>query len=106
MGFKINITMNTENFFRLPSVDEFLRKLREEISNAKRPAHEVILDESDFIRTLKISKRQAAKMRAEGSISYSKIGGKLYYKLSEVLEYIDRYEVKGIHSTNRFLNNK
>lgn len=97
--------MNTENFFRLPSVDEFLRKLREEISNAKRPAHEVILDESDFIRTLKISKRQAAKMRAEGAISYSKIGGKLYYRLSEVLDYIERHEIKGLHYKNRLLNN-
>lgn len=97
---------SSEDFFKLPSVKEFLREIRLEFANAKRPADQVILDECDFTRTLKISKRQAAKMRAEGVITYAKIGGKIYYRLSEVLAYIDRYEVKGIHSTNRFLNNK
>ena len=97
---------NTEEFFRLPSVQEFLRTIRAEFANAKRPAEEIILDETDFLRTLKISKRQAAKLRAEGAILYSKHGGRIYYKLSSVLEYINRYEVKGLQFNNRFLNNK
>jgi 3-methyladenine DNA glycosylase Tag len=97
---------NSEEFFRLPSVEEVFRRIREEITNAQRPAKEVILDESDFIRTLKISKRQAAKMRAEGVITYSKIGGKLYYRLSDILEYLDRHEVKSVYYKNRLLNPK
>lgn len=95
---------NSEEFFRLPSVQEFLRMIRKEFTEAKRPADEVILNETDFLRTLKISKRQAAKLRAEGAISYSKHGGRIYYKLSSVLDYINKYEVKGIDFNNRFLN--
>lgn len=97
---------SSEDFFKLPTVQEFLREIRQEFTNAKRPANEVLLDESDFIRVLKISKRQAAKMRAEGVITYSKIGSKLYYRLSDIFEYIERFEVKSIYSNNRLLNSK
>lgn len=97
---------NSEEFFRLPSVQEFMRMIRTEFANAKRPADQVIMDESDFIRTLKISKRQAAKIRAEGGITFSKVGAKIYYKYSDVLEYVERFEVKSIYSNNRILNSK
>ncbi len=96
---------SSEDFFKLPSVKDFLREIRLEFANAKRPANEIILDEVDFLQTLKISKRQAAKMRAEGVITYAKIGGKIYYRLSEVLAYIERHEIKGLHYKNRLLNN-
>jgi hypothetical protein len=72
---------------RFPELQEFLKDLEEIVNKAFRPAEEVVLDESDFCKFLKISKRLAAKLRAERLITYYKSGGKLYYKLSDVLSY-------------------
>lgn len=83
-----------EEFFKSPSAQEFLRELRYELQKAQRPAEQVILDETDFCVYLKISKRHSANLRASGAITYSKAGGKLYYRLSDILDFIARHEIK------------
>lgn len=85
-----------EDLFKSPSAQEFIRELRYEFQKAQRPANQVILDEADFCNYLKISKRHAANLRSTGSITYSKAGGKLYYRLSEILEFIARHEIKSV----------
>ena len=85
--------MKAEEFFRSPSAQDFFRELRNEYLKAQRPADQVILDETDLCALLHISKRHAADLRREGKIRYSKDGGKLFYKLSWALEYIDNYRV-------------
>jgi hypothetical protein len=72
---------------------ELIREIRSIVANAHRSADQVILDETEFCEKLHISKRHAADLRREGKIKYSKDGGKIYYKLSWVLEYIDRYSI-------------
>ena len=74
-------------------VQEMLREIRSVLQTAQRPPDQVILDEVALCEMLHISKRHAADLRAEGKLKYAKDGGKLYYKLSWVLEYIDRYTV-------------
>ena len=73
-----------------PQVQEMLREIRSVLQTAQRPPDQVILDEVELCEMLHISKRHAADLRAEGKLMYAKDGGKLYYKLSWVLEYIDR----------------
>jgi hypothetical protein len=73
-----------------PQVQEILREIRSVLQTAQRPPDQVILDEVALCEMLHISKRHAADLRAEGKLRYAKDGGKLYYKLSWVLEYIDR----------------
>lgn len=85
-----------EDFFKSPSAQEFLRELRYELQKAQRPAEQVILDEADFCNYLKISKRHSANLRTSGAITYSKAGGKLYYRLSDILNFIAKHEVKSI----------
>jgi len=75
-------------------VQEILRELQRVLQTAQRPPDQVILDEVALCEMLHISKRHAADLRAEGKLRYAKDGGKLYYKLSWVLEYIDKYTVK------------
>jgi hypothetical protein len=75
-------------------VQEILRELQRVLQTAQRPPDQVILDEVELCEMLHISKRHAADLRAEGKLRYAKDGGKLYYKLSWVLEYIDKYTVK------------
>ena len=53
--------------------------------NAKTaPKQEVFLDNEEFIKTMKISRRTAQTWRDEGKISFSQVGNKIYYKLSDV----------------------
>ncbi len=75
-------------------VQEILRELQRVLQTAQRPPDQVILDEVALCEMLHISKRHAADLRAERKLKYAKDGGKLYYKLSWVLEYIDKHTVK------------
>jgi hypothetical protein len=86
--------MNYANLFNSCQAQDFVRELRMAVEKAQRPPDQVILDEVALCEMLHISKRHAADLRAEGKLKYAKDGGKLYYKLSWVLEYIDKYTVK------------
>ncbi len=88
--------MNTEKFHRHPDYEQFLREIEQIVADVKRPANEVILDEVDFIKKLRISKRLASYLRVKGLITYSKVGGKIYYRLSDILKMLDNHEVKAM----------
>lgn len=88
--------MSKEYLKRWPELKEFLVDIDEKISKAIRPAEEVILDEVDLCNFLKISKRLSAKLRSERLITYYKSGGKLYYKLSDIIKYATSHKVPAI----------
>jgi len=69
---------------------EAVKKVVDDIS--KPPEHK-ILDDVDLCNLLKISKRTSAYWRERGEITYSKLGGKIYYRLSDILELIKKNEV-------------
>ncbi len=73
-------------------LDEVLQKLDQQINN---PEH-IILDNEDMMKYLKISKTKAATIRNEGKISFSKQSqtGKIWYKLSDILDYVDSYRME------------
>ena len=53
--------------------------------NAKNePKKDTFLDNQEFLILMKISKRTAQTWRDEGRISFSQVGNKIYYKLSDV----------------------
>jgi hypothetical protein len=86
--------MMRNNIFDSPAAQEFMREFKSEVLKFQRPADQVIIDEVELCSILHISKRHAADLRKEGKIRYSKDGGKLFYKLSWVLEYIDKHRVE------------
>lgn len=45
---------------------------------------DTFLDNQEFLQLMKISKRTAQTWRDEGRISFSQVGNKIYYKLSDV----------------------
>lgn len=49
---------------------------------------EELLDNQDVLQMLKISSRSLQRYRSEGKLPYYTISGKLYYKLSDVHEFI------------------
>ncbi|TKK65416.1 helix-turn-helix domain-containing protein [Ilyomonas limi] len=52
------------------------------------------LDNQEFMQLLKISKRTAQSYRDNGIISFSQIGSKIYYKLSDVEALLNKHYVK------------
>jgi len=89
---------------RWPELEEFLKEIDERIYKAMRPADEVIHDDVDLRNILKISKRQAAKLRAEKRITYFKSGGKIYYTLADILNYVKKFKVSAADSNFKIKN--
>ena len=54
------------------------------MSNTTESKKETFLDNQEFLQLMKISKRTAQTWRDEGRISFSQVGNKLYYKLTDV----------------------
>ncbi len=81
-----------------------LSKRLEEISKffdlqSKTP-EEKFIDNQEFLLLMKISKRTAQTWRDEGKISFSQVGAKIYYKLSDVEEMLNK------HYRKSFANSK
>ena len=61
-----------------------LDTIQKQINAKVDPKKETFLDNQEFLLLLKISKRTAQTWRDEGKISFSQVGNKIYYKLSDV----------------------
>ena len=61
-----------------------LDTIQNQISLKSEGKKETFLDNQEFLLLLKISKRAAQTWRDEGKISFSQVGNKIYYKLSDV----------------------
>jgi hypothetical protein len=75
-----NITISTEQY-------EVLNNRLVAISNhlsTKEPNPDQFVDNDDFIKLMKISKRTAQNWRDEGKIAFSQIGGKIYYRFGDI----------------------
>lgn len=75
-----------------------LNDVKQIMRNVGKPAEHIILDDVDLRNFLKASRRTSAYWRERGEITYSKLGGKIYYKFSDVLALVKRYEVPAIKS--------
>jgi 3-methyladenine DNA glycosylase Tag len=62
---------------------------------------ETFVDNADFIRLMKISKRTAQVWRDEGVISFSQVGNKIYYKFSDIEALLKIHEHKPFRKFSR-----
>ena len=71
---------------------ERLDLLKEHIDESKRSRNSIdgeeLLDNQDLLHMLKISNRSLQRYRSIGKLPYYTISGKLYYKLSDVHQFI------------------
>ena len=81
---------------QIQELAEAIHELKLEFQNVSRPANEIILDEVDMRNLLKISPRTSIKWRQQRVITYTQIVNKFYYKLSDIIETMDKYAVKPI----------
>jgi len=61
-----------------------MNEVLEKLNSKTAPKQEVFLDNEELVSMLKISRRTAQTWRDEGKISFSQVGSKIYYKLSDV----------------------
>ncbi len=71
----------TKIFTRFDEIDQKI----EQMSTKKNKAlSEQWLDNQDVMEALRISPRTLQNMRDNGTLKYSKVGGKIYYKSADV----------------------
>ncbi|MDR6919484.1 helix-turn-helix domain-containing protein [Chryseobacterium sp. 2987] len=70
---------------RFDLISESVREIKK---NKNTIDGEELLDNQDLLHMLKISNRSLQRYRSEGKLLYYTISGKLYYKLSDVHQFI------------------
>ncbi|POY36985.1 DNA-binding protein [Solitalea longa] len=66
-----------------------LETIQNLITRKERPEDKFI-DNQDFLFLMKISKRTAQTWRDEGKIAFSQIGAKIYYRMTDVQELLNK----------------
>lgn len=61
-----------------------LDMLNRKIEGKPKAPQETFLDNQEFLKLMKISKRTAQTWRDEGMVSFSQINSKIYYKMKDV----------------------
>jgi hypothetical protein len=61
-----------------------LDMLNRKLEGKSRAPQETFLDNQEFLKLMKISKRTAQTWRDEGMMSFSQINSKIYYKMKDV----------------------
>ena len=89
---------NIENIFALSNKLDQLLPIMEQVV---RPAEQTILDDVALREMLKMSKRSTAYLREKGLITYSKIGSKIYYRLSDVLLFLKQNEIPAVNAEQK-----
>lgn len=93
----------------LNSLKSDLSEIKSAVSKLKRTSVQAITDEwldsQDVLLILHISKRSLQNLRDNGSLSFSRIRGKFYYKTVDVKELLERNYFK-FGSGNQFNSSK
>jgi hypothetical protein len=79
-------------------LEKIIEELENLLSKYQIPAEQVIMDEADALVYLKVSKRCLSNWREQGVLPYHKLGGKIYYIQSEVLDAIKTGRIKIKHN--------
>lgn len=82
------ITIQSEAFEQLKSM---LDAINNRLSAKEKEPKEIWLDNQEMMQMLKISKRSSQHYRDSGMISFSQVGNKIYYKLSDVEDLLKRH---------------
>ncbi len=68
-----------------------IEQINKRLSEKEKEPQEKWLDNQELMQLLKISKRTAQHYRDSGMISFSQVGNKIYYKLSDVEELLKKH---------------
>lgn len=74
-------------------------EIKSKIADASKKPEDTFLDNADFLQLMHISKRTAQTWRDEGKISFSQIGNKIYYRMSDVQALLNKNYNKAFKKT-------
>ena len=80
------IILSTQQYKELVNRLDVLNKRLEE---KQKSPDDTFLDNQEFLQLMNISKRTAQTWRDEGIVSFSQIGSKIYYRMSDVQKLLD-----------------
>ena len=84
-----------EAIFMTPEQYQKLMDKIEEINLRLQPSsksiRDLIIDNDDFISTMKIASRTAQRWRDEGKISFSQVGAKIYYTQADIEMFLKKH---------------
>lgn len=75
--------------------------LNKKIEERQKSPDDIFLDNQEFIQLMNISKRTAQTWRDDGIVSFSQIGSKIYYRMSDVQNILDKNHKKAIKTDSR-----
>ena len=68
----------------------------------KQPLSENWYSLDETCEFLRVSKRSLQKYRDEGYIAFSKVGGKFYFKASDIETFLNQHKFTAFRKPNRF----
>ena len=68
-------------------LDSMIKRLEQ---TQRSSPDQVFFDNQEFIQVMNISKRTAQQWRDSQMIGFSQVGNKIYYRLSDILELLDK----------------
>lgn len=84
--------------------DELLKKIDEvkiSLDEKQKNPKDVFLDNQEFLQLMNISKRTAQTWRDEGVVSFSQVGSKIYYRMSDVENLLEKNYNKAFKKVKR-----
>lgn len=75
-----------------------LDSLQNQLNSQPNASKKTFMDNEEFMKLMGISKRTAQTWRDEGKISFSQVGNKIYYKLSDVDKLLAENYIKSFKS--------
>lgn len=66
-----------------------VNEIRATLSKGNNNSGEQLLNNREFMKLMNISKKTSQTWRNEGKISFSQVGGKVYYRMSDVKHLLD-----------------
>lgn len=67
-----------------------LETLSKQLSTKQKDPKEVIFDSQEVMRLLNLSKSTLQKLRDDGHIGFSQVGGKFFYRQHDINEMIEK----------------
>ena len=71
--------------------------IQSQLSKTQGSSVDTFLDNQQFLQLMNISKRTAQSWRDEGIISFSQVGSKIYYQMSDVQKLLEKHKHKAFH---------
>lgn len=65
-------------------IQKQLEEIKASLSEKQKNTKHIFVDNQEFIQIMNISKRTAQSWRDDGIITFSQIGHKIYYRMSDI----------------------